>query len=414
MTEAEKRRSLRKYKTFATGLFVLMTLIFVGMTLLQKSNSGAWIGYVKAFSEAAMVGALADWFAVTALFHHPLGLKIPHTNLIQEKKDAIGDNLGNFVVGNFLNPQSIRPYIVNLKISPYAADWLLNPKNQKFLVQEGSEIFKDLILKIDDEAMSKFISDKAMNFGNRLEINALAGQMIHYFLSRDDHQKLITNLTRELKIYIENNREMVQNRVEKESYAIIPKFVDRAIADKITSGMLRYADEIQQDLEHPIRLEISNKLLTFAEEVSSGEKWSDEFDKFKTNFLTEEKIGSYASDIWLSVKKSLVDLLTEEQSTLKIYLEKNIRDFAVNLQNNNELQQRIDRWLRTTIYKQVLKNRHRVGEMISATVGNWEGKELSEKLELEVGKDLQFIRVNGTLVGGLVGLVIYTLAQLLL
>src|SRR5690606_18921253 len=136
MNEEQKRHQLRKYKTFATGLFVLMAVIFIVTTYLQKQDSSHWIGYVRAFSEAAMVGALADWFAVTALFHHPLGLKIPHTNLIQNKKDQIGDNLGSFVVSNFLSPQSIRPYIKKLAVAVFVGEWLSKNRNQQLLIKE--------------------------------------------------------------------------------------------------------------------------------------------------------------------------------------------------------------------------------------------------------------------------------------
>ena len=148
MTDQEKKRQLRKYKAFATGLFLLMAVVFVIMTILQKTNDSHWIGYVRAFSEAAMVGALADWFAVTALFHHPLGLKIPHTNLIQNKKEQIGDNLGNFVVGNFLSPQNIRPYISKLKVSSFVGEWLSKQRNQEILLNETSTIILDILNKL--------------------------------------------------------------------------------------------------------------------------------------------------------------------------------------------------------------------------------------------------------------------------
>lgn len=137
MNDEIKKKQLRKYKAFATGLFILMAVIFVVMTILQKNNDSHWIGYVRAFSEAAMVGALADWFAVTALFHYPLGLKIPHTNLIQNSKERIGDNLGNFVVGNFLSPPNIRPYILKLKISVFVGEWLSKNKNQELFDTES-------------------------------------------------------------------------------------------------------------------------------------------------------------------------------------------------------------------------------------------------------------------------------------
>lgn len=411
MNNEQKRKQLRKYKAFATGLFVLMAVIFVITTILEKSDNSHWIGYVRAFSEAAMVGALADWFAVTALFHHPLGLKIPHTNLIQNKKEQIGDNLGSFVVGNFLSPQNIRPYILKLKLSHFVGEWLSKQRNQELLIKETSVIVLDILHKLDDKAVVNFISNKAKEMFEDLKINQIVGNGLEYILERNDHQKLITSLSKQIKDYVLNNQEMVRERVKKESFALIPKFVDDAIADKITSGLSRYFDEVENDTEHSLRHEITKKLLVFSEDLKEDEKWQAEFQSIKDSFLKEEKIHQYSRDIWNSIKKSVTKELENEESALKNYIRKNIGELSHNLQNDEKLQYKIDHWIRVTAYKYILKNTHQFGDLISSTVGNWEGKELSNKLELEVGKDLQFIRVNGTLVGGLVGLVIYTIVH---
>ena len=411
MTDEEKRIQLRKYKLFATGLLVLMAVIFVITTILQKSDNSHWIGYVRAFSEAAMVGALADWFAVTALFHHPLGLKIPHTNLIQNKKDQIGDNLGSFVVDNFLAPQNIRPYILKLKVSHFVGDWLSKERNQEILLKETANIVKDILQKLDDTAVVNFISKKAKEMSNDLKINQIVGNGLDYILERNDHQRLVTNLSKQIKTYIAQNQTIVRERVKKESFALIPKFVDDAIADKITSGLSKFFEEVEADENHSIRKEITQKLLAFAYELKENEKWEEEFKSIRENFLKEEKLHQYSKDIWKSIKNSLAKELENEDSALKNYIQKNIGELSHNLQTDEKLQHKIDHWIRVTAYKYILKNTHQFGDLISSTVGNWQGKELSEKLELEVGKDLQFIRLNGTLVGGLVGLVIYTVAH---
>lgn len=411
MNDEQKRRQLKKYKAFATGLFVLMAVIFVVTTILQKTDSSHWIGYVRAFSEAAMVGALADWFAVTALFHHPLGLKIPHTNLIQNKKDQIGDNLGNFVVDNFLSPKNIRPYILKLKVSNFVGEWLSKSRNQELLLKETSNIVRDILHKLDDEAVVKFITNKAQEMSGDLKINKIVGNGLDYILEKNDHQRLVTNLSKQIKSYIVENQSIVRDRVKKESFALIPRFVDDAIADKITSGLSKFFEEVEQDENHSLRREITQKLLAFADELKENEKWEEEFKNIRENFLREDKLQQYSADIWVSIKKSLSKELENDASPLKKYIEKNIQQLAENLQNDEKLQYKIDHWIRVTAYKYILKNTHQFGDLISSTVGNWQGKELSEKLELEVGKDLQFIRVNGTLVGGLVGLVIYTVAH---
>ncbi len=414
MIEDIKRKQLNKYKTFATGLFVLMAAIFVVTTILQKTNDSHWIGYVKAFSEAAMVGALADWFAVTALFRHPLGLPIPHTNLIENSKHKLGDNLGNFVVSNFLSPETIRPYIQKIKISNFVGEWLSKDKNQDALIKNISDIILNILNKLDDSQVSRFIGKKVSEMTDSIQLNQILGNGIIYLLDKNDHQKIVTNLSKQIKEYIIENDGMIQERVKKGSYYFIPSFVDNKIAQKISSGLSDFFREVEEDTNHEIRSLITKKIYDFSNELKEDPKWSDEFKTIKNDFLKEDKLNEYSNDIWNSIKKTLGTELQEEESSLKKYIIKNLNEFSQNLKTDENLQNKIDNWIRVTAYKYILKNTHQAGNLISSTVGNWQGKELSEKLELEVGKDLQFIRVNGTLVGGLVGLIIYTIAHFFL
>ena len=414
MNDEQKRIDLRKFKTFATALFVLMVVVFIVSTILQKKMETHWLGYLRAFSEAAMVGALADWFAVTALFHHPLGLKIPHTNLIEKSKEKIGDNLGDFVVSNFLSPKNIKPYIQKLKVSTLAGDWLSKQRNQELLMNQITTIILDILNKLDDELVVNFIRSKAEEMVQDLKMNKLLGGGLEYILERNDHQKIVTKFATLIKNYILQNQELVQSRVKKESFSLIPKFVDDALANKITNGLSKYFEEIEQSDEHPLRQEITQKLFEFSSELKINEEWETELQTVKNNFLTNEKMQEYARNIWMSIKNTAKKELENQDSVLKNYVKKNIETLSQNLRNDVQFQNKVDQWLRVTAYKYILKNTHQFGELISGTVGNWQGRELSEKLELEVGKDLQFIRVNGTLVGGLVGLLIYTITEFFL
>lgn len=411
MNDEAKRKQLRKYKAFATGLFVLMAIIFILTTIFQKTNDSHWIGYVRAFSEAAMVGALADWFAVTALFRHPLGLPIPHTNLIENSKERLGDNLGSFVVTNFLSPQNIRPYIQKLKVSNFVGEWLSKEKNQEILIKNLSDIVLDILNKLDNSAVSGFISKKVSEMTDGIKLNKIVGNGIGYILDKNDHQRIVTNLSRQIKDYIIENDEMIQDRVKKGSYSFIPAFVDNKIADKIASGLSDFFKEIEEDPQHEIRTLITKKIHEFSVDLKEDPAWENEFKNIKNDLLKNDKLEEYSNDIWVSIKKTLMKELQDEQSSLKNYLSKNLNEFSQNLKTDENLQNKVDHWVRVTAYKYILKNTHQFGNLISSTVGNWKGKELSEKFELEVGKDLQFIRVNGTLVGGLVGLIIYTIAH---
>ncbi|CAM2927997.1 DUF445 domain-containing protein [Chryseobacterium flavum] len=414
MNDEAKRKQLRKYKLFATGLFILMAAIFITTTILQKSYSSHWIGYVRAFSEAAMVGALADWFAVTALFRHPLGLPIPHTNLIENSKQKLGDNLGSFVVSNFLSPQNIRPYIQKLKISNFVGEWLGKQKNQEILLKNLSDIVLDILNKLDNSTVSRFISKKVSDMTDDIKLNKIVGNGISYILEKNDHQRIITNLSKQIKEYIIENDEIIKERVRKGSYSFIPSFVDNKIADKIADGLSDFFKEIEENPEHEVRQLITQKIHDFSVDLKEDSKWENEFKTIKNGLLKNDKLEEYSNDIWISIKETLIKELQESDSTLKKYLYRNLDEFSQNLKTDENLQNKIDHWVRVTAYKYILKNTHQFGNLISTTVGNWQGKELSEKLELEVGKDLQFIRVNGTLVGGLVGLIIYTIAHFFL
>ena len=414
MNDELKRKQLNKYKAFATGLFVLMAVIFVVATVFQKTHNSHWIGYVRAFSEAAMVGALADWFAVTALFRHPLGLPIPHTNLIENSKEKLGDNLGSFVVSNFLSPKTIRPYIQKIKISNFVGEWLTKERNQEVLIKNLSDIVLDILNKLDDSEVSRFISKKVSEMTDDIQLNKILGNGIIYLLDKNDHQKIVTNLSKQIKEYLIENESMIQERVKKGSYSFIPSFVDNKIAEKIATGLSDFFQEVEENPNHEIRGLITKKIYEFSNDLKEDPKWNDEFKAIKNDFLNNDKLNEYSKDIWVSIKKTLNTELQEEESSLKKYITKNLNEFSQNLKTDEKLQNKIDHWVRVTAYKYILKNTHQAGNLISSTVGNWEGKQLSEKMELEVGKDLQFIRVNGTIVGGLVGLIIYTISHFFL
>ena len=292
-------------------------------------------------------------------------------------------------------------------------EWLQKEKNAEALVQNLSELSLDIVHKLEDEAVVKFIANKGKEMSNDLKINKILGNGIEYLIQKNDLQKLITSLSAQIKNYVLENHEMVRERVKKESYSLIPSFVDDKIAEKITSGLSKYFEEVESNINHSLRNEISQKILNFSQDLKENSKYESEFNALKDDFLKPEKVQQYAQDIWDSLKNTLIEELSKEQSSLKNYVRKNIAEFSESLRSDEKLQHKIDHWVRVTAYKYILRNTNKFGDLIADTVGNWQGKELSQKLELEVGKDLQFIRINGTLVGGLVGLLIYSVAQLI-
>lgn len=408
-----KARQLRNHKLLATGLFIAMVLLYAVMTWLGKNHHDTWIGYVRAFAEAAMVGALADWFAVTALFHHPLGIPIPHTNLIENSKQSIGDNLGDFVVSNFLTPGNIRPYIERLSVSAIVAQWLEKEKNRQLLVSEVSFLLKDILLKMDDQTVVKFIANKGAGLINDVKLHTVVANALTYVLDKKEHEKLITILAGKIKDYIGQNDEIVREKVKAESYFFVPNFVENKLAEKIASGLRKYFEDIEADPEHKVRQEIVAQLYRFTDDLRTQEKWAQELARMKNGLLSAENIERYSRDIWQSLRHTLIDELSDNASVLSVYFHKSVNELAHNLKNDPVLQKRIDSWIHFNAYRYIMRNREQVSRLISTTVGNWQGKELSQKLELEVGKDLQFIRINGTVVGGIVGALIHFLTEVL-
>lgn len=412
MDNPGKAKQLQNHKLLATSLFVLMLVIFILATWLSRNHPAAWVGYVVAFSEAAMVGALADWFAVTALFHHPLGIPIPHTNLIENSKKSIGDNLGNFVVGNFLTAATIRPYIQKLAVAAYAANWLNAGKNKQLLIKETARLLNDILTKTDDAVITGFMANKGSELLTEIKLNVLVSNALVWFIDKKEQDKLITLVAQKIKMYIGENESVVKEKVKAESYFFIPKFVDNKLASKITNGLIDYFDDVEKNNEHHIRAEIATQLYDFAEKLHTDPKWTVAFNELKANLLPPQKLNEYASAAWQSLKTTLQNELNNEGSALLTYFSKMVNAWADDLKNDKNLQYKIDSWVHYNAYKLILRNTDRVGTLISNTVGNWQGRELSQKLELEVGKDLQFIRINGTIVGGLVGLLIHIITQL--
>ncbi|GIJ94095.1 hypothetical protein CAPN002_13130 [Capnocytophaga stomatis] len=409
-----KEKKLRFHKRIATALFLFMTLLYIAMVILQKkAPEWSFVGYIKAFSEAAMVGALADWFAVTALFHKPLGLPIPHTNLIENRKKDIGDNLGNFVVENFLKAENIRPYVENINVSPFIVKYLNKEKNINILIDEVKVKLEEIIQNTNDEKITNFITEKSKLLLQEIELNKLTSNVLEYLLKEKEHQKILDFIFLKIEYYILENKDLIHQKISQESAFFIPNFVDKILADKITAGLANYMAEAAQNEEHSVRKEIEKQLFQFSEDLKNEPHWKEKLENLKGNLLQSENIEKYAKNIWIYIKNFLTEDLSKplNDSVLKSYLKKSILNFTQQLQTDKQLQNRLDGWSQKTIYQFVLKNKNEVGQLISETVGNWKGRELSEKLELEVGKDLQFIRINGTLVGGLVGLLIYVITQ---
>lgn len=409
MTTEEKQRQLRRHKAIATGLFLLMVVIYIVTLLLLKKGAGGGVAALNAFSEAAMVGALADWFAVTALFYHPLGLPIPHTNLIEKGKQRIGANLGGFVVSNFLTPANLRPYLSKLKPSGMLAKWLQSPKHQQIILSEAANLLADVLGRVDDRAVAAFLAKQGSTLLGELQVSRLVSSGVRYAVEHNEQEAAITMLADKMRTFIIEQEGLVREKVKKESYFFVPGFVNNKLAEKITGGLAKYFREIAEDPNHRIRQEISRELLKWADQLTTDPAWEAKFQNLKGALLPPEKLEDYALAAWTKLKMTLLEELTVPDSSMLRYIQKALQEGVDKLATDEAMQEKIDNWARVQAYSAVLRYKDSAGELISNTVGNWPARELSHKLELEVGKDLQYIRINGTLVGGLVGLLIHLL-----
>ncbi|MDZ4795975.1 MAG: DUF445 family protein [Bacteroidota bacterium] len=406
----DKKAQLRRHKWFATLLFFIMAVIYILCEVFFKHDN--WAGYVKAFSEAAMVGALADWFAVVALFRHPLGIPIPHTNLIESSKKKIGNNLGTFVTDNFLTPSAIRPRLANLHIAERLGQWLLVDRNRNKASSELLRIAKEALDRLDDADITRIIHTQVTGLIEKIPGHKLAGEGLEKIVQENMHQDWITTITAYLGDFLSENKELVKQQVKQESHFLIPGFVDKAIAEKITNGGIRYLKQIESDPEHPVRKKITIKLAEIAADIQAGGAWAIRLENVKNELLSPRHLEEYSGIAWQYIRKKITDDLNDPLSGIAGYTKNVLRDMGVSLTTDTVRQQRIDQFIQIQAFKLIMTYKKTVGEMISQTVANWPAKQLSEKLELEVGPDLQFIRINGTLVGGMVGLLIYVVTKL--
>jgi uncharacterized membrane-anchored protein YjiN (DUF445 family) len=405
-----KQSQLNKFKWFAALLLFFMAIVYVVCEIFFTGHS--WANYVKAFAEAAMVGALADWFAVTALFRHPLGLPIPHTNLIESGKKKIGDNLGDFVINNFLTTKAIKPSLKKLQIASRLGKWLLNDRNRNKLTQEILRIVKEGLSKLNDNDIVNIIKKQATGLIDKIPVHKLVADGLEKVINENMHQDWFTTIALHLRDFLDENREMVKQKVKEESYFLIPGFVDNMIAEKITNAGIQYMTGFAENKNHPARRQITEKLRVIAKDIKEGGNWSVKLNTLKNQLLSPQHLQDYSGMLWQYIKKQIEQDIEQPQSSIGQYLDRILYDMGNSLTNDIARQERIDKFVQVQVFKLIIKYKGSAGEMISNTVSNWPSRELSQKLELEVGKDLQYIRVNGTLVGGMVGLIIYTLTRL--
>jgi uncharacterized membrane-anchored protein YjiN (DUF445 family) len=407
-----RARDLRRMKAFATGLLLAATVVFVLARWWEVNDGPAWIGYVRAMAEAGMVGALADWFAVTALFRRPLGLPIPHTAIIPTKKDQLGDSLGDFVGENFLSEEVVRARLASVGVSSTVGGWVGQPENADRITAELANAARGVVTVLRDDDVQELIEQVLVRKLLEKPVGPPLGVVLQGVLADGSHHRIVDLVIDRAYDWISQNQEMVLRVVQQRAPSWSPRFVDSLIADRVFLEVQNFAWAVKTDPEHPLRKAVDTFLIEFAGDLQRDPETIERVERIKFQVVEHPDVQRFIGQAWSTVKKLVLDAAEDPSSALRTRVRDGLLALGKRLSDDAELRGKIDGWLLAAAGYVVRHYRHEITTLITDTVARWDAEETSRKVELQVGRDLQFIRINGTVVGALAGLVIYTVSQL--
>jgi len=408
--DLERRRALRQMKVRATALLVLVSVIFVIARWQQQDHS--WVGYVRAFAEASMVGALADWFAVSALFRHPLGLPIPHTAIIPNRKDQIGRSLGEFVQTNFLTREVLDERLAGANVGKRLGDWLANEQNAAKAGEALSDVLRGAFEVLDDRDVSSALETLIERQVRATPVAPLLGRAIDLAMEDGHHQRLLNSLLTGLDEFIEDNRATFRARLEHESPWWIPEAIDDRLFAKIYGAVHSFLADVGANPNHEVRRSLDTRVAALATRLRHDPVMLAKGEELKNELLAHPDVRAWLGSLWQEVKRNTLKALDDSGGELRRRLDHSLALLGRRLATEPDLQHKVDDWALRAAGHVVDHYRGEVADLIAGTVAKWDGAATAERMELQVGRDLQFIRINGTIVGGLAGLLIYTLSQL--
>ncbi len=403
-----RRRGLRQMRLVAVSLLVLAAVIYV----ITLHRDGGW-GYVNAAAEAAMVGALADWFAVTALFRHPLGLPIPHTAIVPTRKDMLAESLEQFVTENFLSEEVVTEKMRSADVSRRAGEWLVAGNHAERIVAEGARTIGAALPKLGDEDVTAFVRGSLLPRFVQEPLSPIAGHFLESVVDDGAHHALFDLLMIEAYDWLSDNRELLADVVGPRAPRWSPMWVDRLVVDRIHREALAWLADVRDTQDHAARIAVDRLLRKLAVDLQNDPETMARFEAFKARMLTHPDMGSSLTAVWDSLRTALIDSIQDPASTLRVRGVKVIQDLGRRLQDDDVLRAKVDTRAAEAVSYVIRTYGTEIVSVISDTISRWDGREASARIELHVGRDLQFIRINGTVVGALVGLVIHTVTQLL-
>jgi uncharacterized membrane-anchored protein YjiN (DUF445 family) len=408
--DLERQRGLRRMKAVAVALLLLAAAVYV---ITRIDGGDGWVGYVRAFSEAAMVGALADWFAVTALFRHPMGIPIPHTAIIPKRKDQIGRSLGEFVESNFLTHEVLSERLAHAQVGHRLGVWLSQPANAHRASEALGDALQGTLEVLDDRQVQHGLEGVVRRRIRSTPAAPLVGKAIDLSVEGGHHQRLLDAVLVGLGGFLDDNRLTFRQRLDEESPWWVPEPIDDRIFEKIYTAVGSFVTDVGNDSSHEIRRSVDVRVSAFAERLKNDPDMLAKGDELKEELLDHPEFRAWVESLWSGTKQGLIDAAGDRESEFRRRAADSMQSLGERLVVDTDLQRKVEAWVDRSIGYVVDHYRSEVTDLIATTVERWDGDATAEKMELQVGRDLQFIRINGTLVGGLAGIVIHALGDLL-
>jgi uncharacterized membrane-anchored protein YjiN (DUF445 family) len=405
--DAARRRGLRRMRTVAVALLVLAAVVYAA----KLGQDGFW-GFVNAGAEASMVGAIADWFAVTALFKHPLGLPIPHTALIPRRKDELGKGLEEFVGENFLQEDIIRDRVAAATISARVGEWLSDPANARRVVDEAADVAAIALGRIRDEHIADLVTHAFVPRFREEPIAPLLGSLLSEMVRDDLHHGVVDLGLDELHRWLVHNPDTFVEVLSERAPWWAPPRLNEALTQRLHVEAVRWVEDIRDDPHHHARAALDSMLTQLGHDLLVDDATQDRAERFKERLLDHPQVVTTAISLWKAARAALLTSVHDRDGALRRRLLDELNGFAGLLRTDAGLRERLDRTAADVVVFGVSRYGAELTAVITHTIERWDGREAARRIELHVGRDLQFIRINGTIVGGLVGVLIHAVSLL--
>src|SRR4051812_5000177 len=409
--DEEKQRGVRRMKLTATGLLVFVALVYVLATWAKNVGVGGWPGFVAAAAEAGMVGALADWFAVTALFKRPLGLPIPHTAIIPTKKDQLGASLGSFVGENFLSGDVVRGRIHALGIGGRLGAWLAEPEHADRVTAELATALRGALTVLRDSDVQAVVGEAITRRADAQEIAPGIGKMLEKVVADGGHKRVVDLVVARAHDWLVLHRDDVMVAVEGGAPGWTPRFVDKKVGERVYKELLRFVTEMRDMPSHPARGALDRFLTDFASDLQSDTDTRARVERLKGEVLGRGEVQDLIASAWTAVRSMIVAAADDERSELRLRVRAALLSLGTRMAREPKVQDKVDSWVEGAAVHVVTTYRKEITSLITDTVAGWDAEHTTRKIEAHIGRDLQFIRINGTVVGSLAGLVIYAVSR---